>query len=138
MQIGEAAKRTSLTPDAIRFYERRDLLPKAKRTEGRFRLHTQEDVERLHFIHQVQSLAFSLREIHQLLGLRDRRQEACPEVQELLKAKLATIRSKQRELASLERQLSADLRKCNAEMRHRRGHKARTCPILETDGKNAN
>src|SRR5713226_6533405 len=38
MQIGEVAKLTTLTVDAIRFYERRALLPKAPRTVGRFRL----------------------------------------------------------------------------------------------------
>jgi MerR family regulatory protein len=32
MQIGEVAKRTSLTVDAIRFYEKRKLLPKAVRS----------------------------------------------------------------------------------------------------------
>ncbi|HEX4783323.1 MAG TPA: MerR family DNA-binding transcriptional regulator [Candidatus Sulfotelmatobacter sp.] len=31
MQIGEVAKRSSLTVDAIRFYEKRKLLPKAVR-----------------------------------------------------------------------------------------------------------
>jgi hypothetical protein len=38
MQIGEAAKLSALTVDAIRFYERRALLPKAPRTAGRFRV----------------------------------------------------------------------------------------------------
>jgi hypothetical protein len=36
MQIGEVAKRTSLTVDAIRFYEKRKLLPNAVRSAGRF------------------------------------------------------------------------------------------------------
>ena len=36
MQIGAVAKRTSLTVDAIRFYEKRKLLPKAVRSAGRF------------------------------------------------------------------------------------------------------
>ncbi len=39
MQIGEVAKRSSLTVDAIRFYEKRKLLPKAVRSAGRFRLY---------------------------------------------------------------------------------------------------
>jgi hypothetical protein len=34
IQIGELAKRTTLTVDAIRFYEKRHLLPKAHRTRG--------------------------------------------------------------------------------------------------------
>jgi DNA-binding transcriptional MerR regulator len=54
MQIGEAAKQASLTMDAIRFYERRALLPKAARTTGRFRLYTADDVARLQLIRQMQ------------------------------------------------------------------------------------
>jgi DNA-binding transcriptional MerR regulator len=34
LQIGEVARRTELTVDAIRFYEKRRLLPKAMRTTG--------------------------------------------------------------------------------------------------------
>jgi MerR HTH family regulatory protein len=63
IQIGEAAKRTSLSIDAIRFYERRALLPKPDRTEGRFRLYTEDDLLRLQFIREMQSLGFSLNEI---------------------------------------------------------------------------
>jgi len=37
-QIGELARRTALSVDAIRFYERRKLLPPAFRSAGRFRL----------------------------------------------------------------------------------------------------
>jgi hypothetical protein len=40
LQIGEVARRTALTVDAIRFYEKRRLLPKAVRTTGRFRMYT--------------------------------------------------------------------------------------------------
>jgi len=36
MQIGELARRTALTIDAIRFYEKRRLLPKPVRSTGRF------------------------------------------------------------------------------------------------------
>jgi hypothetical protein len=53
MQIGELAKRTALTVDAIRFYEKRRLLPKPVRSTGRFRLYTVDDMERVRFIQQV-------------------------------------------------------------------------------------
>jgi DNA-binding transcriptional MerR regulator len=53
MRIGEVTK---LTVDAIRFYERRALLPKAPRTAGRFRLYTNDDVGRLRSIRQMQGL----------------------------------------------------------------------------------
>lgn len=45
-QIGELAKRSELSVDAIRFYERRKLLPAPIRTAGRFRLYTENDLER--------------------------------------------------------------------------------------------
>jgi DNA-binding transcriptional MerR regulator len=48
IQIAELAKRTTLTVDAIRFYEKRHLLPKATRAGGGFRLYTTDDIERLH------------------------------------------------------------------------------------------
>ncbi|HTM35765.1 MAG TPA: MerR family DNA-binding transcriptional regulator [Terriglobales bacterium] len=40
LQIGEVAKLTALSVDAIRFYERSSLLQEVPRTPGRFRLYT--------------------------------------------------------------------------------------------------
>ena len=131
MQIGEVARRASLSVDAIRFYERRKLLPKAVRTEGRFRLYTEDAVARLRFIQQMQGLGFSLKEVGELLKLREREVEACESVKELLKGKLASVRSKLADLRQLESELVADLRKCNRELNHRRRHAPSPCPVLE-------
>lgn len=131
MQIGEVAQRTSLTVDAIRFYEKRKLLPRAVRSAGRFRLYGENSVERLHFIRQMQALGFSLREVGELIQLRERRVEACESVKQLLTAKLADVRAKMRELKRLERELESDFRKCSRELNHRRRHSACPCPVLE-------
>ena len=40
LRIGELASRAAMTVDAIRFYEKRGLLPKAQRSTGRFRVYT--------------------------------------------------------------------------------------------------
>ena len=139
MQIGQVAQLTALSVDAIRFYERRALLPKAPRTPGRFRLYSTDDVSRLSFITQMQGLGFSLREIKQLLELRDHHKEACHEVKDLIKAKLANVRSKIRELKKLECGLVLDLRKCNRELAARKKQASRSCPILKSaaNGKRA-
>lgn len=131
VQIGEVAERTALTVDAIRFYERRKLLPKAPRSAGRFRLYTEDAVERLHFIQQMQGLGFSLREVAELIQLRERKVEACESVKQLLAAKLADVRAKVGELTQLERELEADFRKCSRELNHRRRHAPCPCPVLE-------
>jgi DNA-binding transcriptional MerR regulator len=58
-QIGELARRAALSIDAIRFYERRKLLPPAFRSAGRFRLYTTDDIDRLQFVQRMQRLGFS-------------------------------------------------------------------------------
>jgi DNA-binding transcriptional MerR regulator len=131
IQIGELAKRTTLTVDAIRFYEKRHLLPKAPRTTGGFRLYTTDDIERVQFIRQMHGLGFSLREIGELIDLRTRKVDACESVRELLKHKVSGIRAKLRELRGLETELVADLEKCNKELKHRRRHEASACPVLQ-------
>jgi MerR family mercuric resistance operon transcriptional regulator len=131
MQIGDVAKRASLTVDAIRFYERRKLLPAAGRSAGRFRLYTLDTIERLRFIQQMRGLGFSLREVGELLALRERGANACESVKNLLESKLADVRSKLRELQQLESELVDDLRKCNRELKHRRQHPPCECPVLK-------
>jgi len=131
MRIGELAKRTTLTVDAIRFYEKRHLLPKAPRSTGGFRLYTADDIERLHFIRQMHGLGFSLREIGELIDLRARRVDACESVRELLKHKVAGVRAKLHELQRLEAELVTDLQKCNKELKHRQRHVACACPVLQ-------
>lgn len=129
MQIGQVTRHTGLSVDAIRFYERRSLLPKPPRTAGRFRLYSGDDVARLDFIKRMQHLGFSLQEVRQLLDLRTRR-DACHEVKDLLKTKLDGVRSKILRLKLLEGELALDLRKCNRELRRQQKGAARGCPIL--------
>ena len=84
--------------DAIRFYERRRLLPPASRSAGRFRLYTAEDIERLRLVRRMQRLGFSLKEIRELMGIRADKAHACPSVRQFLNLKLAEITEKIREL----------------------------------------
>jgi MerR family transcriptional regulator, mercuric resistance operon regulatory protein len=131
IHIGDVSKRTALSIDAIRLYERRALMPHVPRTPGRFRLYTADDVARLSFIRQMQGVGFSLREIKSLLDLRADPQGACRQVSELLKTKLANVRSTIRQLKKLEQELVVDLKKCNRELRYSKKHPPRNCPILQ-------
>jgi DNA-binding transcriptional MerR regulator len=129
-QIGELARRTALSIDAIRFYERRKLLPPASRTAGRIRLYTAHDIERLRFVQRMQRLGFSFEEIKELTGIRADKAHACASVRQFLKTKLAGVAVKIRELRQLEAELKTDLSKCNRALRLQRG-KACACPVLE-------
>src|SRR5258708_40350445 len=88
-QIGELAKRTALSIDAIRFYESRKLLPPAPRSAGRFRLYTPDAIERLRFVRRVQGLGFSLQAIKALIDVRADRPLACSAVAQFRKPQFA-------------------------------------------------
>ncbi len=126
MQIGAVGKRVGLSVDAIRFYERKALLPLPPRTQGGFRQYSENDVDTLSFIGRVQNLGFTLREVRDLLNLRRSRLQPCAPVRRRLEEKLADIEQKVSDLQKLEHELRLALRRCNKEMRKRSAH----CPIL--------
>jgi len=131
IQIGELAKQTGFSIDAIRFYERKGLLKKPARSEGGFRLFSSGDVANLQFVRKAQELGFSLDEIYGLIILRDQDTQACRHVQEMLEHKLTVIRQKIEELKSLEEELKAGLRKCRREINRAPVSHGRSCPVLE-------
>lgn len=57
--------------------------------------------------------------------------EACSHVNDLLKAKIAIIRSKIAELTALEQQLAKRLRKCERSLRAFADFRKGCCPVLE-------
>jgi DNA-binding transcriptional MerR regulator len=131
MQIGTVAKKIGVSVDAIRFYERESLLPRAPRSLGGFRQYGENDVQTLAFIRRVQGLGFKLNEIRGLLNLRGNRLQPCAPVRQRLEEKLVDVRRKLGDLQKLERELRLALRSCNKELRKRPAH----CPILRAPDK---
>ncbi len=127
MQIGIVAKKVGLSIDAIRFYERNALLPRAARTSGGFRQYGDKDLETLAFIRRAQGLGFKLKEIRSLLALRGSRMQPCAPVRRRLQLKLEDVREKLANLKKLEHELRLALHSCDHELRKRNAH----CPILQ-------
>jgi len=69
MHIGELAERTGLSLRTIRHYDDVGLLPATARTEGGFRVYTEDAFERLMVIKQMKPLGFSLEEMAEILSL---------------------------------------------------------------------
>lgn len=132
MQIGRVAAQTGLTVDAIRFYEKQRLLERAPRSEGGFRLFTTEDIQKIQFIRRAQQLGFSLPEIRELMACQRSGETACSHVHDLLRAKVATVREKIRELKILEAQLASNLRKCERNLKPAGKCHGDDCPVLQT------
>jgi MerR family copper efflux transcriptional regulator len=76
MQIGEVAERTSLSLRTIRYYEEVGLVPPSARSQGGFRLYTDDDVERLLLVRSMKPLDFSIEQMRELLSLLDQLESA--------------------------------------------------------------
>ena len=96
--IGDVAKASELSIKAIRYYEEIGLIPKARRTNGGLhtggrRVYTEADVGRLRFIRHARLFGFGLRDIREMLALRD--SSGCPsrkpEYRQILKKHLRSI-----------------------------------------------
>jgi DNA-binding transcriptional MerR regulator len=63
MQIGEVAARTELSLRSLRHWEEVGLLRPSGRSEGGFRLYTEDDVEKILVIRRMKPLGFSIEEM---------------------------------------------------------------------------
>ncbi|MFC3300543.1 Mercuric resistance operon regulatory protein [Arthrobacter agilis] len=94
MHIGELAERTGLSLRTIRHYDEVGILPATSRTEGGFRVYSEDDLERLMVIRRMKPLGFSLEEMTDLLAVLDALQQDSDKASaEGLRARLAAYRA---------------------------------------------
>ncbi len=98
--ISQVASEVGVRPDTIRYYERVGLLPSPDRSPNGYRAYGEEDVERLRFIRGAQRFGLKLRDIRELLAIRDRGVCPCGHTAELVKKRLADLDA---QLANLKR-----------------------------------
>ncbi len=126
MRIGELGKKADCLVQTVRFYESEVLLPEPARSEGNFRLYDEVHLQRLLFIRRCRAKDMTLDEIRQLLNLRDRPELGCGEVNALVDAHIAQVRTKMKELRALERELMDLRRSCDS------ARTSRECGILNS------
>ena len=71
MHIGEVAERSGLSSRTLRHYEQIGLLVPSERTDGGFRVYSDEDMRRLMTIRRMKALSYSTSEMGRLLELLD-------------------------------------------------------------------
>ena len=130
LQIGEVARKTGLSIDAIRFYEKAGLLLRPSRTAGGYRLYREREVADLEFIQKAQQLGFSLGEIRELFSIQRHPQEVCLHVRDLIAQKLSVVRGKITELQRIEEDLAVALRQCRKALKQPATH-GDSCPVLK-------
>ena len=107
LKIGDLAKRCGLTVEALRFYEKQQLLQPLGRSESGYRFYDESDVQRLKFILHAKKVGFTLAEIKQLLALRaDKDARSCGEVKDYTAQKLAEVEARIRDLKTIQKALT--------------------------------
>jgi DNA-binding transcriptional MerR regulator len=91
LHSGELAKKTGVSADTLRHYERIGVLPTMARTLGGYRVYPQGAVERVMVIQWALRLGFTLGELADVLKARDAGLAPCKRVYRLATAKLAQL-----------------------------------------------
>lgn len=71
MKIGDLSKEIDLSIQTIRFYEKEGLIGLPERTEGRFRIFSAVQRDRLVFIKTMRELGFPLEEVRAIISVID-------------------------------------------------------------------
>jgi MerR family mercuric resistance operon transcriptional regulator len=124
MRIGQVADATGVTVEALRFYERRSLLPAPARTSSGYRDYPPEAVAVVRFIRHAQQLGFSLDDIDGMLHLAAGGPDNCDTVRALAEAKIDQIRQKIASLSAMQAALGQLVATCQ------RPRPDRHCPLL--------
>jgi MerR family transcriptional regulator, copper efflux regulator len=114
MLIGELSKRTGLTKDTIRFYEKMGLITACDQPAGTrfYKEFSEEMMHRLMLIHQGKALGFTLNEIKQFVQEWGNH-TAIPEYEQIhiMERKLEEISQKMRQLEEIQSYLTAKLKR---------------------------
>jgi DNA-binding transcriptional MerR regulator len=105
MSVSELAHRATVRADTIRYYERVGLLVPARRTAAGHRRYGEEAVDRLLFIRGAQRLGLRLREIRELVSVRETGVCPCEPAEVLLRQKITEIEDEIARLSALHRDL---------------------------------
>ncbi len=125
--IGEAARRSGVHVETIRYYERTGLLPGPARSASGRRLYDKDGISRLRCVRRCRGLGFPLSEIKALLALSiegdgEIHATACADVRAIGERQRRQVRAKIDDLLELEAALGMLIEEC----REARG----SCPAL--------
>lgn len=123
--IGEVARQTGITVEAIRFYEKRGLINAPARTASGYRQYSPDAVRRIRFIQHAKDAGFTLSEIGELLMLRQSTNDSCARIKQRAQIKLQDVHKRLHELHMVRDALTKLVARC--EVSDEMGE----CPIIE-------
>jgi DNA-binding transcriptional MerR regulator len=91
LTITDLAAELGVRSDTLRFYEREGLISSAGRTPGGYRLYGSDVADRVRFIKSAQRSGLRLRDIEELLVVRDAGNCPCGHTADLVEKRLAEV-----------------------------------------------
>jgi DNA-binding transcriptional MerR regulator len=107
LRVAELAAAVGVGADTIRYYEKAGLLLDPARTPAGYRVYEADAIDRLQFIQGAQRLGLKLRDIKDLLAIRDTGVCPCEPAEELLRRRLADLDAEVARLSALRQQMVA-------------------------------
>lgn len=114
LRSGALARLAGVSPDTLRHYEAKGLLPKAQRSPNGYREYPAAAARRVQLIRRAVALGFTLDELRPVLALRDRGGAPCRSVRGLAEGKLARVEERLREMAAARELLRSVLERWDA------------------------
>lgn len=111
----DLVKKTDLSADSIRFYEKKNLIHPTLRGDNNYRYYDDEALKRLIFIQRCRALDLSLKEIQRLIELEQQPDQDCNAVNELIDHHLEQVDAKIAELQRFQLQLQQLRQSCNTQ-----------------------
>ena len=130
LTIGKLGQAAGVKVPTIRYYEQIGLMPEGERSSGNQRLYTKGAQDRLAFIRHARDLGFTLEAIRDLLGLSDRPDQSCAEVDSIARAQLTAVEGRIARLLALKSELERMLNHCA-------GGTISDCRVIEVLGNHA-
>lgn len=112
--IGEASRRSGVGIEAIRYYERVGVLPRAARRPNGRRDHSEAEIGWLRFLKACRNLGFPLSDARRLLALARTDAPDCAAAAALCRTHRQEIRQRIAELQALDAALGALAAECEA------------------------
>jgi DNA-binding transcriptional MerR regulator len=130
LTIGKLGAASGVKVPTIRYYEQIGLLPGAERSTGNQRLYARAAQDRLAFIRHARELGFTLEAIRDLLGLSDRPDQSCAQVDAIARAQLQAVEGRIARLQALKGELERMVDLCA-------GGTISDCRVIEVLGNHA-
>lgn len=131
MLIGELSRRSELSKDTIRFYEKQGLITvdRKERRFNNYKEYSEETFQRLMSIKWIKNMGFTLTEVLEVLDMIDANEATCQNIADKIEDKVNRIDNKIKELIKVRSMLLDGLKTCCSPSKIKTPN-TNCCPII--------